>query len=225
MERVGGRRSIHLDVRVVSATNVNLKEAIRAGQFRQDLYYRLQGMTISLPPLREREGDIRRIAEHLAASAAHSLGSAVRGLSESALDALESYPWPGNVRELENAVRSAVVLASDQVLPEHLPAEILSHIGSPAADEGSEADGKRLKFEIEVELGASEIDLKALGAQAAEQAERSLLQTLVRRRRMSGSQMAKMLGVDPKTLRTKLRRYGLEPRLFADDEQRSSVIA
>jgi len=227
MERVGGRKSIHLDVRVVSATNVNLKEAIHAGSFRQDLYYRLQGMTICLPPLRERAGDVRRIAEHLIGLYARDFGSSVRGFAESTLELLERYSWPGNVRELENAVKSGVVMATDLLSPGDLPAEIGGNASSgTVTSEGSEnKDGdKRLHFEIEVEIGASEIDLKALGAQAAELAEKSLLQVLVRRRRMSGAQMAKTLGVDPKTLRTKLRRYGLDPRLVTEEEQTPAVI-
>ncbi|MDD5309181.1 MAG: sigma-54 dependent transcriptional regulator [Deltaproteobacteria bacterium] len=219
MERVGGRDTIPLDVRVVSATNVNLKEAIRAGRFRQDLYYRLQEMIIRLPPLRERSGDIRRIAEHFVAVYASRFGSSVGGISEAALEVLERCPWPGNVRELENTMKSAIVMAGEIVLPEHLPAEIWDHASpsvaacvlcEPDSDEG------RLRLDIEVGLDIAVIDLKSLGAQAAEQAERSLLKALVRRGPMSGAQMAKMLGVDPKTLRTKLRRYGLETRLAAE---------
>jgi two-component system, NtrC family, response regulator len=214
MERVGGRKTIHLDVRLLSATNVNLKEAIQAGTFRKDLYYRLQGMTISLPPLRERNGDIRRIAENLLTHYARSIGSPVRGFAASAMKAIEGYAWPGNVRELENVVRSAVVLAADLVLPEHLPPEIggrTSFRGAASAAPEEAGDDRRLRLEIEVEADAAQIDLKALGAQAAELAERSLLQSLVRRRKMSGAQMARLLGVDPKTLRAKLRRYGVEP--------------
>jgi len=142
MERVGGRKPIHLDVRVVSATNVNLKEAIRAGAFRQDLYYRLQGVTICLPPLRERTGDIRRIAEHLIGLSARDFGSSVRGFSESAMELLEGYSWPGNVRELENAVKSAVVMATDRVLPGDLPAEICGNASFGAVtSDGSEKEG------------------------------------------------------------------------------------
>ncbi|MBI5481151.1 MAG: sigma-54-dependent Fis family transcriptional regulator [Deltaproteobacteria bacterium] len=218
MERVGGREAIRLDVRVVSATNVNLKEAIRAGRFRQDLYYRLQEMTICLPPLRERDGDIRRIAAHFAQLFAARFRTSTSGISDAALDVLAAYSWPGNVRELENVIRSAVVLGTGLVLPEHLPPEIgsdgarVAAVRAAASDEG-EAD--HLRLEIEVGLGAAGLDLKAFGAQAAEQAERSLLQALIRRGRMSGAQMAKLLGVDPKTLRTKLRRFGLETKLAA----------
>ena len=221
MERVGGRKNIRLDVRVISATNVNPKGAIQAGTFRQDLYYRLQGMSICLPPLRDRGHDIRLLAEHLLERFARSFDSDVRSFSPGAMAVLEGYAWPGNVRELENVVKSAVVMATDEVRPEHLPEEIRAASSSePAVAALSENDGgeRRFKLEIEVELGAAEIDLKALTAQAAELAERSLLQEMLRHGRMSGSQMAKTLGVDPKTLRGKLRRYGLDPRSLADSE-------
>ncbi len=218
MERVGGHKTIRLDVRVVSATNVNLKEAIHAGRFRQDLYYRLQEMTICLPPLRQRDGDIRRIAEHFMRLFAGRFGTNVRSISEAAIELLEKHSWPGNVRELENAMKSAVVLATDVVLPEHLPAEIQS--GASFITTVSAADGngqeERIKLEIDVGLRAAEIDLKSLGAEAAEQVERSLLLALTRRGGQSGAQMARLLGVDPKTLRTKLRRYGLETRLATE---------
>lgn len=211
MERVGGRETIKLDVRVVAATNVNLKGGIAAGAFRQDLYYRLQEMTICLPPLRERCGDLRRIARYFVARYAERFGTGVRGISEEALALLEAYHWPGNVRELENAIKSSVVLATDLVEPEHLPPDLRSQAtGGAVTPVAAEIDKDRLKVEIEIGLGASEIDLKALGAEVAEQAERLLLTALLRRGHMSGAQLAKLVGVDPKTLRTKLRRYGLD---------------
>ena len=218
LERVGGRASICLDVRVVSATNVDMCATLERGRFRRDLYYRLQGMTIELPPLREREGDIQAIAEHFVRLYAARFGRNVQGISEAALELLERYPWPGNVRELENSMKSAVVLATDLVLPEHLPPDVrhggpqagpVSSVRAPSGDEEPE----QLQHEVELALETAEIDLKAFGAQAAEHAERSLLQALLRRPRMTGTQMARLLGVDPKTLRTKLRRYGLEARL------------
>jgi DNA-binding NtrC family response regulator len=222
MERVGGQETLRLDVRVVSATNVNLKEAIYAGGFRQDLYYRLQEMTICLPSLRERNGDLGRIAQHFVALYAKRFGNSVQGISDGAIEALESYDWPGNVRELENAMKSAVVQATDVVLADHLPPEIrgqASHAltthrstrGSPDVPFVCSNDGEedRLKLETEFGFHMSEIDLKAYAAEAGEQAERSLLTALLCRGRMSGAQMAKMLSVDPKTLRTKLKKYGL----------------
>jgi len=211
MERVGGRHTIKLDVRVVSATNVNLKEGIAAGAFRQDLYYRLQEMTICLPPLRERSGDLRQIARYFVAKYAERFGTGVRDISDEALEVLEAHHWPGNVRELENAIKSSVVLATDLVRPEHLPPDLRRHgMAGGVTPVTAEFDEERLKLEIEIGLGASEIDLKALGAEAAGQAERLLLAALLRRRHLSGAQLAKLLCVDPKTLRTKLRRYGLD---------------
>jgi len=211
VERVGGRDTIRLDVRVIAATNVNLKEGIAAGSFRQDLYYRLQEMTICLPPLRERSGDLHHIARYFVAKYAERFGTGVRGISEDALEMFEAYHWPGNVRELENAIKSSVILATDVVRPEHLPLDLRSHgTGGAVRAVSSDVDEERLKLQIEIGLHASEIDLKALGAEAAEQAERLLLAALLRRGHMSGAQLAKLLGVDPKTLRSKLRRYGLD---------------
>jgi DNA-binding NtrC family response regulator len=218
MERVGGRETLQLDTRIVSATNVNLAEAIREGKFRQDLYYRLQEITINLPPLRERNGDLGRIAQYFVTLYAERFGTSGRKISDEALAALERYPWPGNVRELENAIKSAVVVASDTVGVEHLPPQICDQSSHASTTSCVSDDGKEELFKVEIELGfhASGIDLKALGAEAAEQAERSLLTALLSRGRMSGAQMAKLLSVDPKTLRTKLRRYGLETTLVTD---------
>jgi len=225
MERVGGRKTIELDVRVVSATNVDLKQAIRDGRFRQDLFYRLQEMTIHLPPLRERKGDIRRLAEHFVALYARRFGVPVRGIADAAMTILERHDWPGNVRELQNAMKSAVILAADVVSPEHLPAEVMGHVASFALvfnDAGVGVE-ERLRLEFEVGLDSSEVDLKAVGNQAAEQAERSLLEALLRRHQLSGAQLARRVGVDPKTLRAKLRRYGLEVGLGATERDGSNA--
>jgi DNA-binding NtrC family response regulator len=209
MERVGGRESVALDVRVVSATNVDLTEAIRGGRFRQDLYYRLQEITIALPPLRDRKGDVRRIARHFVASYAASFGLPVTGITEEALLLLEAHDWPGNVRELENVVKGAVVLARDVVEAEHLPPELRAAGPAPAA--------RHVTIQVEMGIRAAHIDLKAMGAEAAEKAERTLLATLLQDQRMSRTRMARVLGVDPKTLRSKLRRYGLEETLALED--------
>jgi len=210
LERVGGREPIRLDVRLVAATNVDLEEAIAAGRFRQDLYFRLQEMTISLPPLRDRPGDVSRLARHFVNVYARRFDLAVSGISPEALDRLETYAWPGNARELENAMKSAVILASDVILPEHLPPAVAGRDRGRGSPEAGNTDD-RVCFEFEVGLrGGGPIDLKALGARAAEQAERSLIQTLIRQGSRSSAHLAKRLSVDPKTLRLKLRRYGLD---------------
>jgi len=207
--RVGGRESIRLDVRILSATNTNLKDSICDGTFRQDLFYRLGEMSIHLPALRERDGDVRRIAQHFVQRYAERFGRRARELSNDALELLHRYPWPGNVRELESAIKSAVVLADDVVRAEHLPPEIRSS-DAPGAEVVAGLDLEHAAASLlDRGLRSAEIDLKAFGAEAAEQAERLLLGALVRRPHMSGARMARMLSVDPKTLRVKLRKYGL----------------
>ncbi len=109
IERVGGRKSIHVDTRVISATNVDLQKAMGSGQFREDLYYRIGVVVIALPPLRERNGDLQLLAEHflqkLAAEHKKSLS-----FNQKALQALEAYAWPGNIREMENKLKRAVIM-------------------------------------------------------------------------------------------------------------------
>lgn len=110
MERVGGQAPEDVDVRVVAATNQHLAEAIDDGRFREDLYYRLAVVEVELPPLRERAGDIRRLALHFASLFAHRHDRPVRAVTEAAMARLEEAPWPGNVRELRNVMDRAVLL-------------------------------------------------------------------------------------------------------------------
>lgn len=111
VERIGGRAEIPVDVRVVCATNKNLDESISAGEFREDLFYRISEITIRIPPVRQRDGERILLARHLLANIARQLGRSLRGFSEDAQDAIDCYPWPGNVREMENKIKSAVILA------------------------------------------------------------------------------------------------------------------
>ncbi len=111
VERIGGRELIPVDVRIICATHQDLPAMIRAGTFREDLFYRIAEISIRLPPLRERAGDAATLAKHFLEQAASRHGRAVRGFTAKALKAIEAYPWRGNVRELENAVNSAVIMA------------------------------------------------------------------------------------------------------------------
>ncbi len=121
-ERVGGTKTIQVDIRVIAATNRDLEAAIKAGAFRQDLYYRLNVLTLETPSLRDRREDIPPLAAWFAQRFAKLTGRRVRGLSERARACLLAYDWPGNVRELENAIERAVVLGStDMILAEDLP--------------------------------------------------------------------------------------------------------
>jgi DNA-binding NtrC family response regulator len=125
IRRVGGKDWLPVDVRVVAATNQNLSEAVAKGNFRQDLYYRLDVITIHLPPLRERADDIPLLAEHFLKYYSRQSGKSVSAFSDKAMELLCSYSWPGNIRELENAVEQAVALSYQPILtPDDLPREI-----------------------------------------------------------------------------------------------------
>ncbi len=224
--RVGGRETIKLDIRVVSATNVSVREAVRAGTFRMDLYYRLGEVTLSLPPLRERTGDIERLALHFTRRYAAQFGLQARSLSPRALELLCAHSWPGNVRELEGVIKSAVVLAGERVEPEDLPREITER-RSPSLHDAAPASVRRPsapppsnplpgpsseQFRMEITFGTEEekLDLKALAQSATEKAERAVLQAMLQKRRYSHADLARRMNIDVKTLRAKLRKYGLE---------------
>jgi len=130
-ERVGGTRVLKLNARVIAATNKILEEAIKAGQFRQDLYYRLNVVSVVVPPLRERPDDISLLAMYFSAKYSEKCKRPLKGLSSEARGLLMSYSWPGNVRELENAIERAIVLGTgDEIVPEDLPDALLE--GQPA---------------------------------------------------------------------------------------------
>jgi two-component system, NtrC family, response regulator HydG len=124
-ERLGGTRVVRVDVRIVAATNRALREAVQAGRFREDLFYRLDVIAITLPPLAERREDIPLLAQHFLQRYAAKNGKTIRGIAREAMDRMLDYPWPGNVRELENTIERAVVLVrSDVVSVEDLPESI-----------------------------------------------------------------------------------------------------
>src|ERR1041385_1122767 len=114
IERVGGNESIRIDVRVLAATNRDLETLMKDGRFREDLYYRLNVVTLTLPPLRERRRDIPLLVEHFLGKYGPELGE--RGVAPDALDRLVGHEWPGNVRELENVIQRAMVMATSGVI-------------------------------------------------------------------------------------------------------------
>jgi transcriptional regulator with GAF, ATPase, and Fis domain len=133
-ERLGSTRTHHVDVRLVAATNRDLTGMASRGEFRTDLYYRLNVFPVALPPLRERREDIPALVNHFAEMFGRRMGKPIEQISDETMNALASYPWPGNVRELQNLVERAVILSDDGVLPNPLPTTATQSVnGSPAA--------------------------------------------------------------------------------------------
>ena len=132
IRRVGGGEPIHVDARVVCATNRDLEDEVHAGRFREDLYFRINVVTVRLPPLRDRRSDVRSLAEHFLKKYAAREKRELVGVAPEAMAALERYPWPGNVRELENAIERALAVSKDGVLiPSDLPEEIAGGTRAP----------------------------------------------------------------------------------------------
>jgi DNA-binding NtrC family response regulator len=194
-ERVGETRTRQVDVRVIAASNRDLTSEVRAGRFREDLYWRLHVIALELPPLRERPGDVALLADSFLARFAREHGRPVREFSPSALARLVSWPWPGNVRELENCIERAVLLASG----ERIECEDLG-VGplSPATTSGQAG------FEPLAPLRAGRT-LK----QALEDPERALIAQALELCNGHRQQAAALLGVNRTTLFNKMRKYGM----------------
>ncbi|MBI3327181.1 MAG: sigma-54-dependent Fis family transcriptional regulator [Nitrospinae bacterium] len=210
LSRLGakGPACVDLDIRIVAASNRSLSEMVQSGRFREDLYYRLSSVTLQLPPLREREGDIELLARHFLASSCAQYRRAGLTLAQDTLDCLTHYAWPGNVRELENAIQSAVLLAEDRILSQHLPAHIQAS-GSAAPPQRDARNGMRLEVGLNLNL-AEHVDLKTFRGMVAEAAEKELLARMASQGRVNRSQLAERLHIDPKTLRSKLKKFGLD---------------
>lgn len=178
--RVGGNEPIKTDVRVISATNKDLRKAIENGEFREDLYYRLNVVNIELPPLRERKEDIPLLAEHFLARFASENRKEITGFSPDALEFLLDHDWPGNVRELENAVERAVILARDSLIT---AGDLPQRGGWPADSTGS---GKNLK-----------------------EVEKEHILSVLRKTGENYSETARVLGITRMTLYRKAKEYGL----------------
>ncbi|NQT51478.1 sigma-54-dependent Fis family transcriptional regulator [bacterium] len=147
--RVGGTEDIHVDVRVVAATNRLLRDLVDGGLFRQDLYYRLNVFPIDLPPLRDRDGDVAAIVEHLLEKLRRT-GASTAGIADEALAIVCGYHWPGNVRELDNVIERAAILSSGQeIRPEHLPSEVRAAEGRTVALEPTDLTFREAKKAFE----------------------------------------------------------------------------
>jgi transcriptional regulator with GAF, ATPase, and Fis domain len=200
-ERVGGERQIKVDVRVVAATHRDLRAMVHAGQFREDLWYRLAVFPLRLPPLRERVEDIPTMAAHFATRAAQRLGLPAVLPTPDDVNLLVGYSWPGNVRELSAVIERAVILGEGT----HL--EVAKSVGLIAAQPRGEPVVRELDTFLE-----DGTEFPTLDSAMARHIERALART---RGRIEGTQgAAQLLNINPHTLRARLRKLGLDWRRF-----------
>lgn len=190
-ERVGGTVTIKVDLRLIAATNKNLEEAIEAGEFRQDLYYRLNVVSLEMPPLRERREDIMLLANYFADKYGAKCNRRLKGFSAEARACLTAYDWPGNVRELENAIERAVVLGTtDLILPEDLPESLLERATTPAPPQSK--------------IGYHE---------AVVQTKKQIILRAIEEAKGNYTEAAKLLGVHPNYLHRLIRNLNLRAQL------------
>ena len=195
---LGADQPRRIDVRIVAATNRDLQAEVKAGRFRQDLYYRLAQVTLELPPLRQRPMDIPLLAESVLEQASETFGKAVVGFSAEALAVLKGYAWPGNVRELQNEIQRMLVFCQDECLDADL---ISPHIIRAGAHHERAGNGAELE---------SIAALKGTLKERVELLEASILRETLIRCRWNKSHAADELGLSRVGLRNKLERYGLE---------------
>ena len=190
-ERVGGTQTLHVDVRIIAATNRNLLEEIAKGRFREDLYYRLNVVSLEMPPLRERRSDIPALVKFFIDRYAAENGKTIEGCTPATLEVLMNYGWPGNVRELENAIERAVVLATGpQIEPKHLPPNV-----KPMA----------MPTGMPVIPGAT-----------MEEIERYAILETLKATAGSTSRAAEMLGISTRTIQYRMHQYNAAPRSDVD---------
>ena len=188
LQRVGGDRLIRVDVRVIAATNQNLPQAVEAGSFRKDLYFRLNVVPVELPPLRQREGDVLLLARHFLDEFCRAKGRAPLGLSRDAEQALSAYPWPGNVRELRNLMERVCILCrTDRVTVADLDLQPASVATSPVS-------------------GAASRTLE----EVRDASEKSALEQCLKRHRWNVSEAARELGIPRSHIYRKMEKYGLK---------------
>ena len=188
IERVGGTRSIKIDVRVIAATNTNLREAVSRGTFREDLYYRLNVVPIVVPPLRERAQDVPLLAEHFLRRDTRDFNKRIERLSPEAVAALQTYRWPGNVRELENVIERCVVLAEGPVIQlNDLPLDVL------------------LPQQATRVRAAEALPLN----EATDQFERQIVLRVLERVGWNLTEAGRILAIHRNSLRVKLARWGV----------------
>jgi two-component system response regulator PilR (NtrC family) len=191
---VGGTEDIKVDVRIIAATNRDLESMVKQGTFREDLYYRLNVIHITTPPLRDRREDIQTLAQHFLDKYNSRLTKTVKSISEDAMNLLKKYDYPGNVRELENIIERTVALeAGATILPESLP----PFVATP--------QGRKLASAHEIEVGEDGLDLERVIGQI----EKEILIKAIHRSNGVKKHAAKLLGITFRSMRYRVEKYGL----------------
>jgi DNA-binding NtrC family response regulator len=195
-ERVGGVATLRVDLRVVAATNRNLKVAVAARRFREDLYFRLSVFPITIPPLRDRDADVLLLARHFVDRFCREMNKPIMTVSDAAQEALAAYRWPGNVRELQNCIERAVILADgDRILPPHL------NLGSERDLSAEQRDPWR-----EIDLSGS---LAEVGRRVVAEAERRAIVDALGQAGGDAGRASEVLRADYRTLVAKIKQYGI----------------
>jgi len=217
IERLGGRETIPVDVRILAATNRDLEAAVAEGRLREDLYYRLKVVTVTLPPLRQREGDVPRLASHFLARLSREMDMQSPGLTPEALDMLSAHPWPGNVRELGNALQKALIFSRGCPIG---PEEMRQAIGGGGSTDNVGGNGRE-RAELPQTNGDDPVRAfirRALMDQAGNAAFEHVLDAVARNTiaealELTGgnrTRAAKLLGLSRPTLIAKIEKYGLK---------------
>ncbi|MBM4305071.1 MAG: sigma-54-dependent Fis family transcriptional regulator [Deltaproteobacteria bacterium] len=210
-KRVGGTEDITVDVRVISATNKNLEHEVKAGRFREDLFYRMNVIQITCPPLRERKEDVPMLAGHFLEKFSKSLGMNVKKISNEAMDVLRKYHYPGNVRELENIIERTVALEPGAIiLPESLP----RHMSEAREESHGQVDPQTIQID-----STKGIELERLTAEF----ERALLVKALEQTGGVKKKAAKLLNISFRSMRYRVDKYGLGNLSIDDDEEEVSA--
>jgi len=220
IQRVGGKETITVDVRVVAATHRNLEAAIQQKQFREDLYYRLSVMVITLPPLRKRQEDIPPLVHYFLHKHGPALGNPEPSIHPRAMELLESQPWPGNVRELENIVRKTLLLAQSYTINgDHVRLALSKNSAPPAP--ASQPFGEY----VDTLLAAARHDeLAEVHARVLETAERELFTRAIQQAHGNQAKAARWLGISRLTMKAKLVQFGLHPSQDSEGANGASPI-
>ncbi|HER43806.1 MAG: sigma-54-dependent Fis family transcriptional regulator [Candidatus Krumholzibacteriota bacterium] len=200
--RVGGTRDIKVSVRIISATNRDLNQAVREKAFREDLFYRLKVIPIHVPPLRDRKDDIDPLVRHFLTRFNRQFNKKFREVSDEAFAVIMAYPWPGNIRELKNMIERIVLLEDDEILrPEHLPGGIRE--GAPEA-------GTRVTGALEIALARAFPEDGIAFEELVKNIERELIEKAMRESNGNQSGASRLLGLNRDKLRYRLKQYGLD---------------